>query len=203
MGIKAVIFDVDGVLIDSGSLHWLAYCEAIGRGIDKMDILLREGMTAGEIIGEIAGLKGNELKKAVKRKHEAFSKLRGGARPSPKALDVVMKLKENGLKVAMATGTIRENVNAWFGKDEKLFDVIVAAEDTSKAKPNPEPYLMAAKKLGVPAEECVVVENAPLGIKAAKAAGMRCIAITSTLPAEYLKEADVIINSIRDVLEWI
>jgi len=203
MGTKAVIFDVDGVLVDSVSLHWLAYCEAIGRGVDKMDILLREGMTAEEIIREIAGLEGSELKKAVKRKHEAFSKLRGGTGPNPKALDVVMKLKERGFKTAVATGTVRENVDNWFGDEIRLFEAVVTAGDCPKAKPDPGPYLMAAEKLGVPAEECVVIENAPLGVKAAKAAGMRCIAISSTLSAEYLKEADVIIDDIGDVLKWI
>ena len=200
---KAVIFDVDGVLINSTDLHWIAYCEAIGKGVDKMGILLREGMTAERIIEEIAGLEGDELKKAVKRKLASFARLRGGIRPDRRAIGVVKELKNRGIKAAMATGTIRENVDAWFGEDEELFDAVVAAEDTPRAKPSPEPYLLAAKKLGVPAEGCVVVENAPLGVKGAKAAGMKCIAITSTLPAEYLKEADVVIDDIEDVLKWI
>ncbi len=203
MATKAVIFDNDGVLIDSLGVHWLAYCEALGKGIDKMDILLREGMTVEGIIKEVAGLSGDELKKAARRKRDAFSKLRKQVKPSQNALAVIKELKGRGIKVAMATGTIMENVDAWFGEGKKMFDAIVAAEDSPKAKPSPEPYLLAARKLGVPPAECTVVENSPLGVRAAKAAGMRCIAITSTLPANYLKEADVVIGRMGDVVEWI
>ena len=200
---SAVIFDNDGVLVDSLDLHWLAYCEAIGKGVDKMEILLREGMTAGGIIHEITGAEGSRLDRMVRGKMDAFARIRGELKPLPKAVEVVSKVRESDMKVAMETGTSRHNIDAWFGKREGLFDAIVAAEGSPKAKPDPEPYLLAAEKLGVEPENCVVVENAPLGVEAAKAAGMRCIAITSTLPASYLKEADVVIDDIGDVLKWI
>ncbi|MGE5437612.1 MAG: HAD family hydrolase, partial [Syntrophothermus sp.] len=79
------------------------------------------------------------------------------------------------------------------------FDVIVSGEDVHKAKPNPDPYLTAQKELGMAINECVVIENAPLGIESAKAAGMICIAIESTLGKEYLQKADFLINTISEV----
>ena len=201
--VKAVIFDNDGVLVDSLNLHWMSYCEAIGKGFDKMDILSREGMSAREIIHELTGLEGQELDLTVKRKRKAFDGLRNEIEVRPSAIELIKELRKRDVKVGMATGTMRGNIDILFGDHISLFDVVITADDSKKHKPDPEPYLMAAGKLGVCPLDCIVVENAPLGVKAAKAAGMRCIAITSTLPESYLTEADVVVDDIKEVLKWI
>ena len=99
----------------------------------------------------------------------------------------------------MVTGTSRRNIEHHFGAWLQNFDAIVTADDVKRTKPDPEPYLQALAKLGLDAAACVVVENAPLGVRSAKAAGLRVIAVTSTNPAELLKEADVIVEKVADV----
>lgn len=200
---KAVIFDVDGTLVDSMALHWLSYCEATGKGLDKMRVYALEGKRAAEIIHEITGWKGAKLAKAVKKKEEAYTKLSKDLKPRPEAITLIGRLRGKGLKIGMATGTARANVKRIFGKSTSLFDAIVAAEDYKKAKPSSEPYLRAAKELGLKPGECVVVENAVLGVESAKAAGMRCVAVTYTMPKEMLKKADAVAKKIEEVSKWI
>lgn len=91
------------------------------------------------------------------------------------------------------------NVSATFGTLAALFDAIVSAEDVTGTKPDPEPYLLALEKLSVPADRAVVVENAPLGVQAAKAAGLRVIAVPTTNPPGSLRGADAVIPSLGDV----
>ena len=79
------------------------------------------------------------------------------------------------------------------------FQVVNDGEETKICKPSPEPYLKAVERLGVSKESCLVIENAPLGIRSAKSAGLRCIAVTSYLDQECLKEADLIIDNHREI----
>jgi beta-phosphoglucomutase-like phosphatase (HAD superfamily) len=78
------------------------------------------------------------------------------------------------------------------------FDALVAEEDAARGKPHPEGFLVAAARLGVPPERCVVMEDAPAGVAAAKAAGMRAIAVTTTRPAADLRDADLIVDTLAD-----
>ena len=84
-----------------------------------------------------------------------------------------------------------------------LFDFIQTGDETEKPKPDPEPYLKCAKGLGITPDEAVVIENAPLGVESAKSAGMICIALTSTVGAEYLRRADFVIGGLKDAEEII
>jgi len=78
------------------------------------------------------------------------------------------------------------------------FDTIVAAEDVSRGKPDPEGFLLAARSLGVPPERCLVIEDAPGGIEGARRAGMRSLAVTTTRPREDLSAADAVVDSLND-----
>ena len=100
------------------------------------------------------------------------------------------------------TGTKRENLGVII-PDELLvqFDIIIADGDTKRGKPSPDPYLAAAQKVAVAPNECLVIENAPAGIEAAKAAGMFCAAIKTTLSGEHLNKADVTFNNHAELLE--
>ncbi|MCJ7812085.1 HAD family hydrolase, partial [bacterium] len=82
----------------------------------------------------------------------------------------------------------------------RLFDLIQTGDDVPRAKPNPDPYDMARKKFKLQKDQCLVVENAPLGIASAKKAGMLCVAVETTLSKLYLSEADFIISNIRELL---
>ena len=100
----------------------------------------------------------------------------------------------------MNKGSIRRNLNHVVPEEERnLFDVIVTSDLCTYGKPHPEPYLRAATALKIMPEHCLAVENAPMGIQSAKAAGIFTLAITSTLPAEYLKDADGIISNLSDI----
>ncbi|MGO9245133.1 MAG: HAD family hydrolase, partial [Verrucomicrobiia bacterium] len=86
------------------------------------------------------------------------------------------------------------------GERQAHFDFIITGDEVPRAKPFPDPYLTAARQLGLRPEECVVVENAPLGIEAARNAGMRCVAVETTLGKEYLTSADHVLQNIAELL---
>lgn len=210
---RAVLFDMDGVITDTMSLHyeaWKREFKPYGITVDKMDVYLREGMTSKLMAQEIARAKDktlsdDEMKKIEDEKTRIFSELVG---EQAKAYDGVREtlrmLRNNGIKLALVTGSRRVSVGSVLKKVglEGAFDVIVSADDITKGKPDPEPYLVAMEKLDVPALDCVVVENAPLGIKAAKAAKVGfVIALTTTLDASYMQEADNIIPTFSDLLQ--
>jgi beta-phosphoglucomutase len=109
-----------------------------------------------------------------------------------------------GFKTAIATGTSLTNLQHVVEPELlQRFQALVYEGEYLRGKPYPDPFLVAAEKLGVSAHECLVVENAPLGIQAAKAAGMVCAAITTTLGREHLQKADVIVESHIELLNYL
>jgi len=205
--IKAVLFDFDGVLVDSTPYHvesWKRVLQPYGLEIDPRDIYLREGSKAVEIANYLLAKGGillsqEELERLIERKRKIYRRITR-AKPQRGAEELIKRLKERGLKVGLVTGSIMKNVQRVL--DSKLirdFDVIITGEEVERAKPDPEPYLKAAQKLGLSPSECLVVENAPLGIEAAKRAGMTCIAITSTLNKEDLEGADEILEDLSQI----
>jgi beta-phosphoglucomutase len=208
---RAALFDMDGVITDTMPLHyesWKRTFEPHGIVVQKMDVYLREGMTTAAMGREIARGKGvelsdEELREIVAEKARVFSELVRERASTYEGVDETLRmLRNNGLKLALVTGSMRISARAVLEKVglEDAFDAIVGAEDVSEGKPGPEPYLAAMKKLNVPALDCVVVENAPLGIKSAKAAKAGfVIALTTTLDAPYLQEADEIASSFSDL----
>ncbi|CAJ35400.1 HAD family hydrolase [Methanocella arvoryzae] len=208
---KAVLFDLDGVITDTMSLHYEAYRRAFekyGIAVSQLDIYLLEGMPSMDVGREIVRLKGSNLqeeqiRKLVEEKREIYRSLTvEHALPYPAVPETLRMLREQGIKLALITGSNLVSVRKTLSKAglENAFDTIVTGDDTPRGKPFPEPYLKGMEKLGVPGENCVVVENAPLGIKSAKAAGAGyVIAVTTTLPPEYLKEADDIMQSFAEI----
>ncbi len=208
---RAALFDMDGVITDTMPLHyesWKRAFEPYGVSVEKMDVYLREGMTTTAMGREIArdkgrGLSGEELCKVVEEKTRIFKGLvRERAEVYEGVPGTIRMLRNNGLKLALVTGSRRESVDTVLKKVglEGAFDAIVAAEDVEEGKPGPEPYLIAMRKLDMPALNCVVVENAPLGVRSAKAARVGyVIALTTTLDASCLEEADEIAPSFSDL----
>jgi beta-phosphoglucomutase len=88
-------------------------------------------------------------------------------------------------------------------KIHRLFDLTVAGDQIKEGKPNPEPYLTAARILRINPKDCVVVENSPFGITSAKRAGMFCIALTTSLPKEYLKKADMVVDRLEEIIPFV
>lgn len=208
---RAALFDMDGVITDTMPLHYEAWKRAFARAgvdVEKMDVYLREGMTSTAMAKEIAAARGRELpddeiQRIVDEKTGIFGRLVNEyGRDFEGVKETLRMLRNNGIGLALVTGSKRESVASVLKKTglEGSFDVIVGAEDVSSGKPGPEPYLSAMKKLDVEALNCVAIENAPMGIKSAKAAKVGyVIAIASTLDPSYLQEADEVDDSFSDL----
>jgi len=137
-----------------------------------------------------------------KKKLELFSNYQ--IEVYPQMFSIFPLLKSKGKKIGIVTGSFRYLVLELI--PEKLMhyvDVVVSVDDVKEGKPNPAPYLKAVKQLQVKPEHAIVVENAPMGIKAAKAAGLFCIAISTTLSSEFLKEADVIMQDHNELAAYL
>lgn len=204
--LSAVIFDVDGVLVRSMEKNAEAYRETfkpLGIRIEPGEVFEHEGRGSRELIDRLARAHGlvlshEQLDAAVTEHRDALESF--GTLPLyPGVEDLLRSLTHRGLRLALVTGNWRERALAHFGDLAPLFDVVVSAQDVSHTKPHPEPYERALRELGLPEDRVVVVENAPLGIESAKAAGLRVIAVTTTNPRASLAAADLIVPDLAGV----
>jgi beta-phosphoglucomutase len=204
---KAVIFDMDGVLIDSMPYHFIAWYEALrpyGVRVSCFDVYSKEGEKWNRTLKDLfvrSGIKPSPklLNKVFVSRQKIFKKffkryIFSGAQ------GLLSFLSKRGYSLGLVTGTPRNEIDTILTrKIISKFRVIVAGDQIRRGKPHPDPYLKAARLFGLKPQECLVVENAPLGIRAAKKAGMFCVAITTSLPKEYLKEADLAIDKLGDI----
>jgi beta-phosphoglucomutase len=210
---KAVLFDLDGVITDTMGLHYDAYRQAFdkyGIGVTPLEIYKTEGMPSLEVGRTIVKDKGTRLtdeqvKKLIDDKRDIYRSLAAReAKTFPGVPETLKMLRENGIKVALITGSNLKTATEVVRKVglDGAFDVVVTGDGTPRGKPYPDPYRKGMEELGVSPENCVVVENAPLGIASAKAAGAGyVIGVTTTLTEEYLKGADDIMPSFADLEE--
>lgn len=208
---RAVLFDMDGVVTDTMPIHfdsWRAVFEPYGVTVSKMDVYIREGLKSPQMARQIAADKSRsfsdiEIENIVTKKSALFERTAGDKAQAFEGVKETLKmLRGNGIKTALVTGSSSKSAKTVIKKAglEGLFDVIVTGDDTKKGKPDPEPYKKAIEKLGVNRLNCIVIENAPLGIKAAKAAGVDyVIAVTTSLDASYLSEADDVMDSFSNL----
>lgn len=196
---KALLFDFDGVIAQTMPFHleaWKKTLSEYGAHLDDAMVLKNEGRQAFDIARRIlqhAGIKADEttIEHIVNKKNRLFRSLQK-KRVYPEIHDILSKARKNGFKIALVTGTVLENVRAVVPPDIlEQFDTIIDGNAVALGKPAPDPYLAAAERLGVIAADCVVIENAPMGIRSANAAKMFCIAVCTTLGREQLKGADV------------
>ncbi|MDQ7063390.1 MAG: HAD family phosphatase [candidate division KSB1 bacterium] len=204
---RAVLFDFDGVMADTFRYNfeaWQHVLAPLGIRLQPREVYLHEGQPVRGVLGGLLQSHGRTLSEAELRhlidEKQRFFREHQRARPLPGVVVFLQEVKRRGFKTALVTGTTRQNVETVLSPEAlALFDTLVTEGATKHGKPHPDPYLEAARRLRVAPEECVVIENAPLGIRAAKRAGMTCVAITSSLPAEDLQEADFIFRDIPDV----
>jgi nucleoside-diphosphate kinase len=129
------------------------------------------------------------------------SLIQGNIKALPGVTGLLDILFTAGIKVALVSSTPRENIEMILGTLhlKKYFPVIVSGDDVTVGKPDPQGYLMGANRLGVNPAACVVIEDAIVGIQAARAGGMKCIAAATTHPAAVLTEADLVVNHLTDI----
>ncbi|MCF7811695.1 HAD family phosphatase [bacterium] len=207
--IEAVFFDVDGVLIDSPDVHvrfWLEAFKPYNIDLPAQRLHLEEGRKSMDIARRIVrdyklDLSDDKLEELIRWKREQY-RLHSPSGMRSDALTAVRDVKANGWKVGLVSGSVKKNIMSVLSEGElSLFDVKITAESYKKSKPDPEPYLTACRKACAEQQNCIAIENAPLGIESAKAAGMKVVAITSTLPEALLKDADVIMNDLNGLAE--
>ncbi|HSX28470.1 MAG TPA: HAD family phosphatase [Candidatus Saccharimonadales bacterium] len=206
MNYKAVLFDLDGVIVDSEPLHVAAFQAALKHyGHDLTEEQYKQyfaGRTdeAGfthyfDAIGERVDLPTIMAQKAKIYLELAADQLV----PYPGVLEFIQSLAARKVPLALVTGSLRAEaaVTLKAFKLTELFAAIITAEDITHSKPNPEGYLKGAKALGVQPGDCIVIEDAPSGVAAANAAGMRCLAVTTTHTAEELQDATLVVDKLQ------
>lgn len=214
---KAVFFDMDGVIFDSMPHHAEAW-DIVMRRYDlhftAYDCYLQEGRTGQSVIDECylrergRHATTDEWQTIYAEKTRVFHEL-GGAEPIPHIMDVLTYLKEHGVDIWIVTGSGQEslfsNLNTHF---PDIFDRsrMITANDVTHGKPDPEPYLKAWQRSGYEKKDCMVVENAPLGLRAAKGAGLFAVGVnTGILKPEDLAQAgaDEVFNDMMELLLWL
>ena len=205
MAIKAIIFDMDGVLIDSEDAHYHAYKAACNKYGISYSIKMHKsfsGKSSKEIIRlacerskSIYGCEDiRKLKESIVLRTLDKVKTYPGVKPT---LDSLRKTYLLGLATS-STGRVTRRIRKLYGFDI-MFRKYAVADEVKNAKPAPDLFLLCAKKLGVRPSECVVIEDSHFGVLAAKRAGMKVIAITNTLPRRELASADRIITRISQI----
>ncbi len=206
--IRAVIFDMDGVLVNTEPLKFRAYQEVFK---NRFDIVLQDDprrLGMHEIPAVEFFLKKYELDgdvaEIVREKRQAYYRILDKVPFAmfSGATELLAKLRaDGGLLIDLATSSDRRSAAIIFKRFdlEKYFDLVLTQEDIEKKKPDPEIYLKSASGLKINPEECVVVEDSEVGVEAAKKAGMKCIAVTFTTSRNRLGRADLVIDELKQL----
>ena len=206
---KAVIFDMDGVIVDSEHLSLDAFGKALslfGINIDQEDIDYSCGLSDKNII-EYMEKKYNkkiDFDLYTRKKAEFYREnvQEKGIHPFPKVREFIKMLEEKGIKYIIASSGNRRKIQYNLEKIgmTDLFEEILSGEDFDKSKPNPAIFLTAAHRLGVKPSGCLVIEDSINGVKAAKNARMKCIAITNTFDVDKLRDADLVVDDFSQII---
>lgn len=209
--LRAVLFDMDGVLYNSMPYHASAWHRAMaqfGYDLPEEEVYMHEGRTGTSTVNLVSRrehgveVSDERVEEIYKVKSKFFNEF-PPAEPMPGALSLLRQLKEQGLKILIVTGSGQRSLLDKLNVDyPDIFrrELMVTAFDVKRGKPDPEPYLMGLQKGELHPDECIVVENAPLGVRAAKAAGIFTIAVnTGPLPDEALlsEGADLLFPSMQ------
>ncbi|MGD0017558.1 MAG: HAD family phosphatase [Verrucomicrobiia bacterium] len=202
------IFDWDGVIIDSSRQHEESW-ELLAREGDRLlppDHFKRSfGMKNEQIIPELLGWtrEPTEIRRLSLRKEELYRQIirERGITPLPGVVELLGRLREAVVPAAVGSSTHRLNITTtliMLGLDE-MFQAIVTAEDVTHGKPDPEVFLLAAQRIGVPAARCVVFEDTQVGIQAACDGGMKVIGVAATHPAAKLRGANRVVHRLDEL----
>ena len=204
---KAVLFDFDGVIGKTMEDNYEAWAHAFKQyniKIRQDEYYLIEGKTTISVAEFFLEKYKSDifLAKEIAVAKESYYLRQNSFELYPKAIALINKIKNRGLLIGLVTGGRSQRLsNIGINDLLKQFDVIVTGDMVVEGKPSPMPYLKATEQLRVNPSECLVIENAPLGIMSAKNAGMDCLAICSTLGRTYLNQADFIVGCIADLFK--
>jgi beta-phosphoglucomutase len=212
--LAAVIFDFDGIIVDTEPLHYRAFQNILGplglgytweeyvatyMGFDDRDAFREVFRESGKSLADA------ELDALISAKADAFqAAIAGGVTPYPGVVELIRKIS-GSLPLALCSGALRCDIDpilAQLGLSD-AFDVTVTASDVFASKPDPESYLLALRLLRlqfpsreIPAPDCLAIEDTPAGIASATGAGMRVVAVTNSYPSEKLAGAVSVVSSL-------
>lgn len=210
---RAVVLDMDGVVLDSPPTHlltWQRTLAPLGIELTADDHYPLEGLptevTAQRLVERFLGeaCSDGEARRLANAKRALFREM---FNPTfvPGIVPLLHDLRGRGYRLGLVTGSARSVVDESLAPTgvTEFFEVIVTGDDVERGKPDPEPYRSAAERLGLAPSQCLAVENAPLGIRSAKAAGMSCVALETTLPARQLPIADQVFPDVQSMRAWL
>jgi HAD superfamily hydrolase (TIGR01509 family) len=207
---KGIIFDSDGVLVNSMPFHAKAWAEVLaeyGIEVTEEDIYEIEGSNHVGVINIFFGRAGRkpepEIYDEILEKKRAHFLENNRAEVFEGMYECLSSLKDK-FKLAVASGADRTIVTSLMDKFYPgIFDSIISGEDVENGKPDPEPYEKAIAKLGLSKDECLVVENAPLGVESAKNAGVFCVGVSTYLEEVKLQEADIVVKNHGELIDYL
>ncbi len=201
-----VIFDMDGVLVDSAEPHFESwrrlgreYGVAVGRGQFSETFGRRNDEIIPMLFGEVSA---SRLAVLSDRKEEIYRDLVRFRVPAvPGAAELVQSLARDGIAMAIGSSGPRKNIDLVLTEMgiESLIPVVVSASDVTRGKPDPQVFHLAIERLGLPASRCIVVEDAPVGVIAAKAAGAKAVAVLVHHPREAFDGPDLMVGKLSDL----
>lgn len=214
---QAVIFDFDGVILDSEPIHYKACCLILKKiGLSVSFEEYREkylGLTDKDLFPLLLkhkkiSLNPNEIHDLIQTKINCYNEIIHHSKNLPiiPGLELyIQQLQKQNIPLAICSGSARIEIdtvlkNLHNGKLQSHFNVIVTAENINQGKPSPEGFLLAAKKLNITPEKCLVIEDSPHGVEAGKKAGMTVIALLTSHDKNKLKKADLIVQDFNELL---
>jgi len=204
---KAVIWDMDGVIAYTAPYHlkaWQGVFQKRGVDFTEEDFRRHFGQRNDTIVKSVLGegLSKEEVDAVADEKEKSFRHTIGqDINPLPGVIELMTSLIRQGFKMALASSAPRENiklVTQTLGINN-YFQSVIAGRDVTEGKPSPQIFLLAAQKLAVKPENCIVIEDSVAGVRAAKRAGMHCLAVTNTHPRHSLSEADFVVDTLAAV----
>jgi beta-phosphoglucomutase len=207
----AVLWDVDGTLVDTAELHfqaWVALAGELGKPFTRADFAGTFGWRNPEIIPKLFGNEWSDAQIAALGDHKEDlyrAEAEKGVALLPGVSALLEAIGHAGARQAIGSSAPRRNIDLILRLTGTAphFDAVVAMEDTPRGKPDPAVFLMAARKLGVPPERCIVLEDAPVGVQAARAGGMRAVGVTFVGHHSAAKlraaGADLVVPTLADV----
>ena len=203
------LWDLDGTLVDTEANHytaWRALVREHGRDLSYEEFRPTFGLRNDDVLTRYLGFAGDAATLAAlsERKEELFraSLRRDGVKTQPGALDLIAHLRALGARQAVASSAPPANITLivrLLGL-EGAFDAVVSGEEVARGKPAPDIFLRAAARIGLEPGRAVVLEDAPAGVAAGKAAGCKVIALVAGFPAEALSSANLVVDTFDDVL---
>ena len=202
----AVIFDMDGVLVDSAAPHfqsWQRLAEECGGTVTDEQFAETFGRQNRDIIPRLFGtVSDDRLRALADRKEEIYRDL---VRENPPivagAVNLVRDLYASGVRLAVGSSGPRENIELILDgmRVRDCFAAVISSDDVTRGKPDPQVFVLAIDRLGVPPSRCVVVEDAPVGIAAAKAAEARAVAVLLHHSSDAFADADLRVQCLADL----